>query len=149
MALNLLRLCVGCESIEHLRQWQTSPLRDPLPAPYGDCVFTVTSMVPKRVKELCDGGSLYWVIKGRIAVRQSFVAIDSVQDEVGRSAARLILKREWVETVPTPCRPFQGWRYLDPERAPPDLAGAFGSDPGGASALPPEMIKELKDLGLI
>jgi len=38
---------------------------------------------------------------------------------------------------------FQGWRYLEPARAPPDLSSGDSAD------LPPEMAAELKRLGLL
>ena len=47
-----------------------------------------------------------------------------------------------VATVPTPHRAFQGWRYLEPSRAPLDL-----KDAGGAG-LPPELAAELRQLGV-
>jgi hypothetical protein len=44
--------------------------------------------------------------------------------------------------MPTRRAAFQGWRYLEPADAPPDLA--MGGD------LPPdEMLRELRALGLI
>ena len=42
-----------------------------------------TRMVPKRVDELLDGGSLYWVIRGQISARQRLVAIRPFVDKEG------------------------------------------------------------------
>ena len=73
MTLNLIKLCVGAESIEDLANWQArrlAPLKKknkPLELQH------VTRMMPKRKDELLDGGSLYWVIKGQIAVRQKLI----------------------------------------------------------------------------
>lgn len=39
--------------------------------------------------------------------------------------------------------PFQGWRYLDPKDAPADLSS------GATKDLPPELAKELAELGLL
>lgn len=140
MSLNIIRLCVGCESIEDLRDWQETHNEAP---DYPGCVFTMTTMYPKRAEEIIGKGSLYWVIKGRIAVRQGIVAINRTLGPEGEQRTRLVLKAEWVQTVPTPTRPFQGWRYFDAEKAPPDL-GSEADD-----AMPPEMAAELKSLGLL
>ncbi len=140
MSLNIIRLCVGCESIEDLRDWQETHNEAP---DYPGCVFTMTTMYPKRAEEIIGQGSLYWVIKGKIAVRQPIVAINRTLGPEGEQRTRLVLKAEWIETVPTPTRPFQGWRYFDSEKAPPDLSGAGGAD------MPPEMAAELRSLGLL
>ena len=42
-------------------------------------------------------------------------------------------------------RAFQGWRYLKAEDAPADLA----TRDGGLMSLPPELRRELADLGLL
>ncbi len=140
MSLNILRLCVGCESIEDLRGWQETQRDVP---DYPGCVFTMTTMYPRRAEEIIGKGSLYWVIKGRIAVRQGIVAINRTLGPEGEQRTRLVLKAEWVQTVPTPARPFQGWRYFDADKAPPDL----GAETDGA--MPPDMAAELKTLGLL
>ena len=52
---------------------------------------------------------------------------------------------ELVPTMPTSYRPFQGWRYLDGGDAPKDLAKAGK----GAAKMPPKMLAELRELGLL
>jgi hypothetical protein len=47
---------------------------------------------------------------------------------------------------PRPMRPFQGWRYLKPGDAPPDL-GKIAEK--GVAAMPEPMRRELRDLGLL
>ncbi len=48
--------------------------------------------------------------------------------------------------APRPMRPFQGWRYLKAADAPPDLSQ---SEADGLAAMPEEMRRELRELGLL
>ncbi len=75
MALHLLKLCVGCDSIADLEGWieDTMALWRRLGKPEEQ--IHTTRMVPKRIDEILDGGSLYWVIKGQIACRQRLTDI--------------------------------------------------------------------------
>ena len=96
-----------------------------------------TRMVPKRVDELLDGGSLYWVIKGQIAVRQALLAVRPFTDHDGIGRCHLVLDPVMVPLDPRPHRPFQGWRYLRPDDAPPDFgigAGRCRSHAGDVAA---------------
>ena len=67
MALHLIKLCVGCDSITDLEEWieENRALHRRLGRDYEQT--HTTRMVPKRVDELLDGGSLFWVIKGQVA----------------------------------------------------------------------------------
>lgn len=102
-------------------------------------------MVPKRSDELLDGGSLYWIIRGEIAVRQPLVAVRPFTDEGGTGRCHLVLHDAIVPVDPRPHRPFQGWRYLQPGDAPPDFA-AVQAD---IAAMPETMRRTLRDLGLL
>jgi hypothetical protein len=46
---------------------------------------------------------------------------------------------------PRPCRPFQGWRYLEGKDAPRDL----GRGSGEVASMPEALRRELADLGLL
>ena len=140
--LNMLRLAVGVRDVDHLRQYQIDRETLSLPGINEPAVYTTTRMVPSRAAELIQGGSLYWVVKGQIRVRQEFLAIDTVEGEGDRPLARLILRAHWVLTVPTICRPFQGWRYFPGMHAPADLGTAAADEPTA-------MLSELRALGLI
>jgi hypothetical protein len=103
----------------------------------------VTRMVPKRIAELVDGGSLYWVIKGNIQVREPIVDIQPFVDKEGVGRCRLVLDPKLARTEWQPRRPFQGWRYLDAADVPRDLKeGRRGDD------IPPALLAELAGLGL-
>jgi hypothetical protein len=147
MTLHLIKLCVGCDSIEDLASWQAERLKQRRKA--GERrpqLFHRTFQTPKRRQELLDGGSLYWVIKGLAQVRQPLLDITEGTKEDGTPCCFLILKNELVPVRPAPRRAFQGWRYLDPDEAPEDLVGRSAS---GIAAMPPRLRKQLAELGLI
>ena len=98
-----------------------------------------TRHTPKRAAELLAGGSLFWVIKGAIMVRQSIVAIETLDS--GTQPCRIELAPELVVTAPQPRRPFQGWRYLPAADAPPDLSNA------GGEGVPLDLARQLRELG--
>jgi hypothetical protein len=100
-------------------------------------------MRPSRDKEVLDGGSLYWVIKGQISARQRLVDLEDFVDSAGVRRCALNLDDDIVAVAPRPCRAFQGWRYLKPEDAPPDLLAGAGAD------MPEELRRELSALGLL
>jgi hypothetical protein len=147
MALHLIKLCVGTESIEDLAAWQVERLQQRRQA--GEKrpnLFHRTFQMPKRRAELIDGGSLYWVIKGLVQVRQPLLDITEGHKEDGTPCCLLVLKNELIAVRPVPRRAFQGWRYLSAAEAPPDLERGAAS---GLRAMPPKLRKELAELGLL
>ena len=139
MTLHLRKLCVGIETVEQLEQSVARRLERGAPLRHD------TRMMPKRRDEILEGGSLYWVIKGRLQVRQAIVDITQEADETGRSFARLHLGPDLVRVMPRAHRPFQGWRYLEAANAPEDLAAGANM----ADDLPAEMQAELRALGIL
>jgi hypothetical protein len=137
--LHLIKLSVGTEDVEDLAAWQSRRR-----ARTGRA-YHRTRMTPRRREELLDGGSIYWVIKGQVRARQLLLDIEAVVDDQGRADNHLILGEQLVRTVPRKHRPFQGWRYLAPEDAPPDL-DTLGA---GLSDMPAEMAAKLHELGLL
>jgi hypothetical protein len=142
VVLHLIKLCVGAESIEDLAQWQKA--RRAERKQRGEKVenFHVTRQTPKRAAELLDGGSLYWVIKGQIAVRQRLRELRPVVHN-GEPHCALVLDAKLVPVLRRHHRPFQGWRYLKGEDAPRDLRA------GDNDELPEHLRAELVALGLI
>jgi hypothetical protein len=140
MPLHLLKLCVGIDSIEELAHWQAKKRRKGAKGSYHH-----TRNHPKRADEILDGGSMYWIIKGFVRVRQRIIGINTVHLEEKGRHCRLTLHKDLVPTVPQLRKPHQGWRYLEPSGAPADL------DPKGKgeTAMPPELLVELKNLGLL
>ena len=95
MPLHLIKLCVGCDSIEDLASWQADRLKVRRRA--GEKkpqLFHRTFQTPKRRAELLDGGSLYWVIKGLVQVRQPLIDIAEGTKDDGTPCCLLILKNE-------------------------------------------------------
>ena len=146
MTVHLLKLCVGCDSPEDLRDWQQRrlALRRKQGEPAG--LQHITRTMPKRRDEVLDGGSLYRVIRGHVRVRQRIVGLEPVVGEDGILRCAILYDPEIVAVAARPQRPFQGWRYLEPEQAPADLreiAWRSGEEP------PPGMLAELRELGLL
>ena len=142
MTLHLIKLCVGADSIEDLADWQKKHAVERKKKGGDGSVMHVTRMTPKRAEELLDGGSLYWVVKGQIAVRQELLALKPVTRE-GVPHCALVLNTKLVPTVRRTQRAFQGWRYLDPKDAPRDLKAR------DMVALPDTLRAELTALGLL
>ena len=130
--LHLSKVAVGCASLETLKRRLESRARDGI-------VPIVTRFMPKRADELV-GGSLYWIVRQRVAARQTILGFDI------RASDRKTIVRLDPELVPvraTARRGHQGWRYLAEGDAPPDLEG------GDLEALPPDLAGKLAVLALI
>lgn len=146
MTLHIVKLCVGADSVADLEEWQDGRLAEQKRAGQKPRLFHTTRMVPKQQDEVLDGGSLFWVIKGVIQVRQRIVGFDSGHKADGTPCCLIMLDRKLVPVQPAVRKAFQGWRYLTPEDAPADLAGGSRS---GIAQLPPKMRQELAELGLL
>ncbi len=143
MVLNLVKLCVGVAAVEELQASLDRRLEQCRLSGQPLHYWHITRMVPKRRKELLDGGSLYWVIKGNVQVRQILEDIEIFTDNDGIRRCKLVLEPRLLLTHWQPRRAFQGWRYLEAKDAPRDLAQ------NGAGEVPPQLQRELADLGLL
>ena len=138
--LHIVKLSVGTDSPDSLAAWQaTAHAQGPDGLPRH-----ITRMWPKRQDELLQGGSIYWVIKGTIQARQTIRRLDEVIGQDGIRRCAIVLDPAIIRTAAAPRRAFQGWRYLNPEDAPPDLPKSRESE-----NLPPELSAALSDIGLI
>lgn len=133
---------MGCDSIEDLRAWQKERLAGLKKHGQKAELKHTTRMVPKRREEVLDGGSLYWVIKGYVAVRQRLLDIRPFVDKEGVPRCHLVYDKEIVLVSPRPRRAFQGWRYLEAKEVPPDIKATRGG-------LPDKLQRELAELGLL
>lgn len=145
MTLHLIKLCVGVEDVDHLSRLQAGRLADARRRGEAPELKHLTRNAPRQVDEVLAGGSIYWVIRGLIRVRQRIVAIRRVKRDDGRPACALVLDPALVRTEIRGFRAFQGWRYLAPADAPGDAPPSKGA----AGDVPAEMAAELKGLGLL
>jgi hypothetical protein len=139
--LHLTKLAVGVRDADHLRDLQAERMRDHSPLRHR------TRNFPRRRLEVIDGGSMYWVIAGTMMARQRIVDIIEDQRDDQTPCTSLILDPEIVALVGRPTRPFQGWRYLDPDSAPPDMRAVGGIV--GLDGLPAALRHELRTLCLL
>jgi hypothetical protein len=140
MPLHLIKMAVGCDSVEDLAEWQANRLLR------GEKLIHRTRNFPKRGEEILAGGSLYWIIKGQVRVRQRITALEAVTDGEGGRFCGIHLASELVRVILKPARPMQGWRYLTPEDAPLDRDPKHKDE---TDEMPEGMVKELRSLGLM
>ncbi len=138
--INIIKLCVGCDSVQDLLDWRAAHRHL---WPKGTSIH-VTRMFPKRIDEVLAGGSLYWIIKGEVLLRQPILDLREVQGADGITRCAIVLDENVIHTHPVPRRAFQGWRYLDPKDSPPDLPVGRAAE----APLPQELARALAELGL-
>ena len=137
--IHLIKLAVGVRDIAHLQELQA--VRDAREPPLRHR----TRNKPKRAAELCAGGSIYWVINRVVQARQRVTAILDDQWEDASPCAGLVLHPTLIRVAPRSMKPFQGWRYLNPADAPPDL----GDTTASGDTLPEDLRLALARLALL
>ena len=147
MTVHLLKMCVGAGSVDQLRALQGGRLARQAAAGEVPALRHWTRNFPRRAGEIAGLGSLYWIIKGSVRVRQRILALERADDAAALKRCAIVLDADLVETAPRRCRPMQGWRYLEPADAPPDARPRGGDD--AQLRMPAEMVEELRDLGLL
>ena len=145
MTVHLIKLCVGIEDPDDLRQAQARRLAQARAAGETPVLQHVTRSFPRRRDDLLAGGSLYWVIRGAIRARQRLLDLREIEHPERGTCCAIVLDPELVLVRPRPHRAFQGWRYLDATSAPPDDDGTAVE----ADHLPDDMARELRELGLL
>ena len=138
MSYNLKKIAVGIKSIERLKIRQQMLFEN-----YGVIIHS-TRNIPKQKADLIKTGSMYWIIQRNVLVRQKILDITSVIRSDGSKGCEIILDKDLIKVIPTPMRPFQGWRYYMEEDIPPDL----NTNDDGNEEIPDEVNSELIKLGL-
>jgi hypothetical protein len=113
--LHIAKLCVGIADIADLRRHQAARLAR------GEALRHLTRSFPRRAPEVTDGGSIYWVIAGAMAVRQRILDIEEAAYDDGSKCAALVF----------------------------DAALLAGHEAQGSDALPAALRRELEVLGLL
>jgi hypothetical protein len=140
--IHMIKLCVGVSSLEELESYRDERAHW-WDADYGEDVHVHrTRMMPKRAAEMEGKASIYWVISGQVVCRQPILRLARYTNDEGIDYCDIIMAPDMVRTVPYPKRPFQGWRYLRPEDAPPDLGANENAESLALAA-------DLAKLGLI
>jgi hypothetical protein len=143
MLCHLIKLAAGCGDIDQLANRQAA---QPHRQSVRDHVCITTKRTPRRIADLLEGGSVYWVINHRIACRQAIQDIETLEGANGNYCA-IWLDPTIVRTLGARKKPFQGWRYLEAGNAPRDTGVYSRRDE--VSTPPPEMAEELRELGLL
>ncbi|MBZ9935339.1 DUF1489 domain-containing protein [Mesorhizobium sp. BR1-1-16] len=146
MPLHMIKLCVGVETVDEIVDWIEQDLarKRALGIPAEDT--HVTRMTPRRIDEILDGGSLYWVVKGQVQCRQRITDLRAITGADGIERCEIVFDPAVILTEWQPKRPFQGWRYLLDKDVPRDLA-ALGR--GAGDEMPAALKAELAELGLL
>jgi hypothetical protein len=145
MTIHLLKLCVGCDTVQDLKDWQRERIAELKRGRKPVELRHRTLQRPRRREQLLDGGSLYWVIKGFIVVRQRILDLKPDTKDDGTPCCAIVYDEALVATRPQARRAFQGWRYLLPEDAPADLRVVRDDD----GDMPIAMRVDLRELRLI
>lgn len=138
MPLHIIKLCVGVNELKDFEDWRREEKRA------RRRMSHTTRMFPKRAEEILEGGSIYWVIRGLILVRQRITALEPVTGKDGVDRCRIVFDPDYSLVRPTPRRAFQGWRYLEHDDVPPDIRKS-----GSIRNMPDRLRAELAALGLL
>ena len=146
MTIHLVKIAVGIESVDHLRDVQIERLRQAQELGGAKTLRHLTRNAPRRAEDVLDGGSIYWIVKGYIRVRQYITGFGEDVGRNGKLRCALILDPKLVQTVLLPHKPIQGWRYMEVGAVPGDLTG---KECKIVTSLPQNMADELRSLGLL
>ncbi len=144
MTVNLLKTAAGLQEIDQLIDRQA-----PHKFKYNGAKATwaYTRFIPKRAEEIVtSGGSIYWILKNRIQVRQRILGFEMVE-EANDKWCKIIVEAQLWRTYSVQKRAIQGWRYLEGTGVPQDR-GLYVTGEND-SEMPEEMAIELKKLGLL
>lgn len=139
----MIKLVVGVDTLDEYAQIVEAQTVDYHGQP-ANVVWTRHK--PKRAAELVQDGSIYRVIKSRIVCRTKILGFERVEDTPKGAMTLIMTEPTIIQTVAQPHRPFQGWRYFEPAKAPRDL----GVYEGATDDAPPEdLAEDLAAAGLL
>ncbi|MBL4588934.1 MAG: DUF1489 family protein [Alphaproteobacteria bacterium] len=144
MPVHMIKLVVGIETLQDFYELQKREAVEY----YGQkAVPCWTRYKPRQADDIIRSeGSIYRVIKNRIQCRAKILGFEMVETDNG-TKCMIMQSTEMVQTVSTPRRPFQGWRYLKLADVPEDRSIYLGQD---VCDTPPEDMKnELEEMGLL
>src|ERR1700691_5991156 len=98
MALHLVKLAVGVSDLAELHRLQREPRKQP-----GFYCF-YTRHLPRRQDEVLDGGSIYWVIKHHVQVRQRIRGFVPIVNQDGKPAVLIKIEAKLTPTAWQPRR---------------------------------------------
>jgi len=144
MTVHIIKLVVGVSDLDEFLELQKTCIVDfnGLPAH-----AVQTRYKPKRSTEVLDGGSIYRVIKNKICCRQKIIGFDSFESEEKGTQTLIMVEPTIIQTISTPRRPFQGWRYFEPAATPKDRGVYIGDNQ--REEIPAGMEDELREAGLL
>src|SRR5260221_11424680 len=90
--LHLLKMAVGVADIDELRRFRAARLKE------RGASWVYTRNRPRRAEELLAGGTIYWVIRGQIRVRQLVAGFRAERDETGRASGLTEVNDGLIET---------------------------------------------------
>jgi hypothetical protein len=130
MPLSMTKVAYGAQSLEEVHGWFANR---------GEVHRLTTRYLPKRHAEMI-GGSVYWILKHQLVARSEILGFEEA--EGGRTA--IVISSRLVNVHPRPRRAHQGWRYLEEDAVPADLASGEAGE-----VLPGHLAHELGKLGLL
>lgn len=141
---HIIKLVVGVTDLQEYYERQQHEVFDYHGTPAVPCW---TRYKPKAADDILrEGGSIYRVIKNRIVCRHKILGFEMVETNHKGKMCMIIQDAQIIETIHTPKRPFQGWRYLKPADVPADKGIYEGGD---RSDLPADMEEDLRMAGLL
>lgn len=142
--MNIIKLVVGVDSLQEFYEFQQTHTVDYHGIPAFPCW---TRYAPKQAEEILKKqGSIYRVIKGRIQCRFEILGFEKVETDMGPKCM-IMQSTNMIQTIATPHRPFQGWRYLKESDTPKDRGLYEGKDL--EEEPPKDMADDLKNMGLL
>ena len=100
--LHLKKLSVGSTDIDGLRAWHEELLAK------RKRIMHVTRSFPRRAEEILPGGSIYWVIKGKMCARQIIEEFVEVEREDGGMSCGIVLRPGLIPVLENATGLFRG-----------------------------------------